>query len=362
MNIKRLSLGLLVVSATLILLLRHFGFLKTSVEFTPRAYGVIQGARVTPTHVFYDTLNNVEILSDFSNNRFVYRSLSADKDPTTWQQSEMASLRQPHAITYHPSSKKYFAVDTGNHQIIAFDSIADNDEGLKRYTELSGHSLGKRPHDIAYNTVDDHIYVVLAHGIIRFRPSDAGIGDVHYVSRDTITNAIRKKTANPDFSIGYMRALSVVNGVIYLVNTTQGNIVEMEDFTDSSTWSARINQDQSMKYSESGSFEKDGLILNDIEYFNGYWYASNYYPSAQNRYIGSENNMTNKVMRWESWEDFERSNWEDLSHLIHPESIPYFFSTYDDRLFISMFHGGNKEGVGSGVYEISDRYFCTTIN
>lgn len=357
MNTRRVSLGLLVASAASILLLWHFGYLKPSVAFAPRVYGVIQGARITPTHVFFDTHNDVEILSDFSNNRFVYRSLSSANNPNAWQKSEMASLRRPHAITYHPPSKKYFAVDTGNHQIVAFDSIVGNDEDLKRYTELSGHDLGKRPHDITYSAVDDHIYVVLAHGIIRFRPSGASIDEVHYVSRDTITNTIRKKVASPDFSIGYMRAITVVEGVIYLVNSTQGNIVEMGDFTDPSTWLAHINQDQSVEYSESGSFEKDGLILNDIEYFNGYWYASNYYPSTQNRYIGSEKNMTNKVIRWKSWKDFERSNWEDLSHFVHPESIPYFFSTYDDRLFISMFHGGNEEGRGSGIYEIREKYF-----
>jgi hypothetical protein len=131
----------------------------------------------------------------------------------------------------------------------------------------------------------------------------------------------------------------------------------MRDFSDASTWSAHINPDRPLEYAESGSYEKNGLILNDIEYFNGHWYASNYYPSSQNRYVGSEKNMTNKVVRWKSWEDFEGSNWEDLSHLVHPESIPYFFSTYDNRLFISLFHGGNKEGVGSGVYEISEKYF-----
>ncbi|MFT6408943.1 MAG: hypothetical protein ACJAQ6_002365 [Arenicella sp.] len=67
--------------------------------------------------------------------------------------------------------------------------------------------------------------------------------------------------------------------------------------------------------------------------------------------------MTNKVIRWKSWDNFEDSEWEDLSHLVHPESIPYYFSRYEGRLFISMFHGGNKEGKGSGIYEISNPLF-----
>ncbi|MFT5571230.1 MAG: hypothetical protein ACI9FR_000138 [Cryomorphaceae bacterium] len=60
---------------------------------------------------------------------------------------------------------------------------------------------------------------------------------------------------------------------------------------------------------------------------------------------------------WETWEGFENSNWQDISNLVHPEAIPYYFSIYENRLFLSMFHIGNKEGKGSGIYEIKKPLF-----
>lgn len=322
------------------------------VKIVPRVYGNILGVRMVPTQIFFDLSNGVEVISDFNNHRFLFRKLSGDEDNKAWKQTKISNLKRPHAITHHPKRKKYFAVDTDNHQIISFSKLNGSDSDIQRYSKLGDYEVGIRPHDIAYNSSDDHIYVVLDKGIARFLPSDEGIEKVTFVSKKTINETIQRKFPNIEFSVGYVRALTIVDGVIYLINSTQGNVIQMHYFSDPETWTVHINNDRPRKSVTKGTFDKDGLILNDIDYYDGYWYASNYYPSTIHNYLGSADNIKNKVIRWKSWEDFENSRWEDLSHLIHPESIPYYFSKYDGRLFISMFHIGNKEGEGSGIYEV----------
>lgn len=327
------------------------------VNFIPRVFGNIAGNRMIPTHIFFDTSNDVEIISDFNNNRFLYRDLGKEKIRTAWKTSIMTSLRKPHAITYHPVSKKYFAVDTANNQIISFSNLDGEDAGIKRYSELAGHKIGKRPHDIAYNTKDGYVYVMLNRGVIRFLPTKGDVRDTLFISKETITEEVRNNFPDTKLSIGYMRAITINDGVVYLINSTQGNVIQMNDFSDPTTWSVHINKNRPQKYAEAGTFDKDGLILNDVDYYKGYWYATNYYPSKKHNYLGSKTNTKNKIIRWKSWDDFENSKWEDLSHLAHPESIPYYFSKYDNRLFISMFHVGNSEGKGSGIYEIKTSSF-----
>ena len=131
----------------------------------------------------------------------------------------------------------------------------------------------------------------------------------------------------------------------------------MIDFLDPSSWRAYINDNQPNKYSEAGNFDNNGLVLNDIEFYKGYWYATNYYIDKTNNYLSNESVTKNKLIRWKTWEDFKNSNWQDLSKLAHPESINYYFSKYDDRLFLSAFHVGNTAGEGSGIYEIKTSFF-----
>jgi len=352
-------IGLVLVgsAATLGIILSNTDAGQRIVRMEPRVYGSIADVRMLPTHIFFDTENDVEVISDFKNNRLLYRELARENDRNAWRPSNMESLRGPHALTYHPDSKRYFAVDTESHQVISFSELAGADSDIQRYSEIGGYSLGKRPHDIAYNAVDGHIYVLLNLGVIRFLPRGHKLENISFLPRAKINKEIKNKYPDKKFSVGYMRAITIVDGVLYLVNSTLGNVIQMDDFADPDTWQVHVNKDRPAKYAEAGSYDEDGLILNDVDYYKGYWYASNYYPSDTHNYLGSQSNIKNKVIRWKSWEDFYNSKWEDISGIAHPESIPYYFSKYENRFFISMFHIGNVEGEGSGVYEIKTSLF-----
>ena len=330
--------------------------LKT-VSISPRVFGQVDGNRIMPTHIYFDEVNSKEIISDFVNNRFIHRKIQDDFDRSTWSSTSNLNLAKPHAITFEPTLKQYFAVDTSNHRIVGFNSLETTADQITEFKEVGGYSVGRRPHDIAYNDHDGYIYVLINKGILRFKATRENLIDVSFHSKAELSKAINSNKPNSKFTVGYMRSLTIVDGVIYLVNSTQGNVIQLNQFNDPSTWVAHINIAQPQKYSESGSFEGNGLILNDIDFYEGYWYATNYYVGNKHRYWSDASVSKNKLIRWKTWEDFYKSNWEDLSHLVHPESVPYYFTTYDDRLFLSMFHIGNEAGEGSGVYEIVTSYF-----
>lgn len=325
------------------------------VRISPLTFGVIDNKRMMPTHFYVDESSNTRVISDFANSRFIYRQ---SNEESIWNTSDMASLKRPHAITFHPEAKKFFAVDTDNHQLISFTSFKDDSEdNLNRYSEIGGFPIGKRPHDIAYNPLDGKIYTVLNSGILRFGADESGINQPELITRADIVAGMRKNYPDLSFKVGYIRSLTILDGVLFLSNSTQGNIIEIRNFVDPETWRPIINSRQPIGYAEKGNFDENGLIINDIEYFRGYWYASNYYVGNKSNYLSEAAVSKNKLIRWRTWEDFENSKWEDLSHLVHAESVTYNFTRTKDRLYISMFHNGNDEGLGSGVYEIKTSYF-----
>jgi hypothetical protein len=326
------------------------------VRVSPVVYGHVNNIRMMPTHFYVNEDLNIQIVSDFANSRFLYNGLK--QNGVAWTASDMPSLKRPHVLTYSPEAKKYFAVDTDNNQLISFSSFdKDIKNDIKRYSEVNGVPIGKRPHDIAYNTTDKNIYVVLSKGILRFTASPEGILESAFISKSDIVASIKINQPDLNFRVGYVRALTIVDGILYLSNSTHGNVIQITDFLKPETWTVKTNKKQPVKYAEKGSYEKDGLILNDIEFFNGYWYATNYYAGNVSSYLSDASVSKNKLIRWKTWEDFKNSRWEDLSHLVHPESITYNFTKSKDGLYVSMFHAGNDEGLGSGVYEISTGYF-----
>lgn len=325
------------------------------VHISPVVAGHINGIRMMPTHFYRDENQNKQVISDFANSRFIYSNLNQKGE---WKTSNIPSLNRPHALTYSPEAQRYFAVDTDNHQLISFSSFdVDLKNDVERFSQINDVPIGIRPHDIAYNPADKMIYVVLNKGVLRFTASPEGILESEFISKVDLSLNIRKNNPKANFETGYIRSLTIVNGVLYLSNSTQGNIIQIDDFTRPETWTVRTNKSQPKKYAEKGSFDQDGLILNDIEYFQGYWYATNYYSGNVNNYLSDASVSKNKLIRWTSWEEFENSQWEDLSSLVHPESITYNFTKSTHGLYLSMFHGGNDEGLGSGVYRITTGYF-----
>lgn len=330
---------------------------QRAVSITPVAFGHADGTRMMPTHYYLNKNLNKRVISDFANSRFIYSSFS-EKETDVWASSNIPTLNRPHALTYSPEAERYFAVDTDNNQLISFSSfdISSKDD-IRRYSDVHGIAVGKRPHDIFYNDKDSYIYVVLNSGVLRFKAIGNDLMNSGYISKKQILKSIRKNQPHADFKIGYVRSLTILDGALYLSNSTQGNIIKIGNFLNPETWTVIINKARSKKYAEKGSFKNDGLILNDIEYFKGYWYATNYYAGNVNNYTSDKLVSENKLIRWRTWKDFENSKWQDLSRLVHPESITYNFTKDKNTLYISMFHAGNSEGIGSGVYALNTGFF-----
>lgn len=322
----------------------------------PTVQGEIAGKRIMPTQIFFDDVNKHKVISDFANSRFVY----ADYQENNWREFNKTSLGRVHAITYHRDTSRYFAVDTSNNSVISFTNLDKPDSEFSSFKTIGGISVGIRPHDIAYNDKDGFVYVLLNSGLLRFKPTDVKdkFENVAHLSKAEIQAQLQARVIDKTIAIGYMRALSIIDGEIFLVNSTLGNVVKITQFESPDSWKIYFNTARNRKYAEKGSFDQHGLILNDVKYFNGWWYASNYYVTEASNYLSDQSISKFKMIRWKNWDDFKNSNWQDLSVYVHPESIPYYFSEHGGKLFVAMFHAGNKAGVGSGIFEISPSKFC----
>ena len=309
-----------------------------------------------PTQIFFDKIGKRKLVSDFANSRFIYANINENK----WHQYKPASLGRVHAATYDPSSGRYYAVDTSSNALVSFNTLDNPNSEFSSVTQVGDIPLGRRPHDIAYNDKDGFIYVLLNSGLLRFQSSDiqGQFKKVGFISKSNLKEQLILTDNGKRFSVGYMRALSIVEGEIFLINSTLGNVIQIPEFDKPESWAVYFNQARGNKYAEKGSFDQDGLILNDVEYFNGWWYGSNYYAIEKNNYLSDKSISKYKLIRWKSWQDFEDSKWQDLSLYVHPESIPYYFSKYKNKLFIAMFHNGNEAGEGSGIFEIKPSRFC----
>ena len=60
------------------------------------------------------------------------------------------------------------------------------------------------------------------------------------------------------------------------------------------------------KFAPAGAYEWTGLILNDVDYYNGYWYGTNYF-SGEHAPAGYDYNEY-RLIRWKTWDDFEKGH------------------------------------------------------
>ena len=241
------------------------------------------------------------------------------------------SLDSPHAIAFNPSDNLYYVADTGNNSIIAFPS-PDSPQPVFSTAAIAGHRL-IRPHDIVVDNTTGWIYSLnpTSTKVFRFK----GIGDQEHFL---------------DLSgwLDYARALSIIQGRLFVVGSSKGIIVEVTDF-DRGTFILHRSAGK-RKIAASGCWEETGLIPNDIEFFHGYWYVSSYFSPATSRYGWDYNK--NKFIRFRTWKEFEAGTWEDLSEFLPDGLVPYFLTVHRDRLYLSLF---NHQMPGNG-----DAIYCLT--
>jgi hypothetical protein len=279
-----------------------------------------------PTHIGF--FGGLEIISDLQHNRFVYREEGSTDDFIKAQVKVVGH----HSLTWVDG--KYYAVNTDEHKVIEFSDLTETGNNSPNYNaiELS------RPHDIVYNQTDGYIYMIDdKEGLTRFKPNTDDIAE--------------KSEINKSKTLGYARSLSVVNGKVYIINSSRGEVILMDDFDNWTIYESpgkEKNEKGEKMNSPAGAWNKTGLVLNDVERFGEYWYGSNFFTQS---YAGEHDANKYRLIRWRTWEDFQNGNWEELSHLLPSGVVPYYFSIHNDALYLATFHH-ERPGTNDIIYKL----------
>lgn len=300
-----------------------------------------------------DIVNGNEVVTDLHNSRFVYRTLGV----STWQAApELIGipLLGQHSITWSDSvlPPRYFVADTDNGRIVSFESLSDPNIYSEADTIYSGREPNEpidlsRPHDLEFNPQDGYFYGVTAPTSempdtlpkVLFRFKD--------IKEDgtVIEGGTLDLGGTNDNGLFYMRSVTIVNGVVYAVNSRglmdhRPEVIRIDDF----------DREQTTVYRAASSFTAD---LQGIEFHNGWWYGTGdcLKVDIQERWP--------LLCRWRSWADFEAGSWEDLSYLIYPnenstvvsDSVAYFLTRWSGRLFFTVYHA-DYTNLQDRVYEI----------
>ncbi len=259
---------------------------------------------------------------------FSYRKKNSNEE---WKLSP-ADSTGTHSIAWKVDAEGrsvYYAVGTNKNQLLRFNSISGKPQviGQETIPELF------RPHDILYNPSDEYFYFInadytsLNKFLFRFKSFEAGF---------------EKLDLSPIFhnkEHSYARALSLVDRKIYIVVSSYGEVIQLDDFSQKKF--TYYSNDSSREACCAGAYTKTGLVLNDVDYYRGYWYATNYFSSL---YAGDSNYNEYRFIRWKNWDDFTNNRFQDLSYLIDQNMTPYYMTINDSVLYLTAFP---DEGAGA---------------
>ncbi|MDA0836041.1 MAG: hypothetical protein O2955_09620 [Planctomycetota bacterium] len=287
-------------------------------EYAPTA-GTFSGC----THIFFR--GEREIVT--AGRRLHLRDRATEK----FRDAPVMLFDDPHAVVYNPHDGLYYATDTGRHRMVAFRDF--NLPRIEKETDtLAGVKLD-RPHDVVIDN-DGWIYVLNPNTptVFRFR----GFGE---------EESSLELSEHP----GYSRALSIVDGKLYVVGSNAGKIIAIDDFAKQQY---RVYTSFGKKRdAPAGSWSTTGLVPNDAEFYAGKWYVTSYFCPT---YADGTDCNENKFIRFSSWDDFETGQWEDISDLLPKDIVPYYMTRHDDDLYLATFsHEG--EGQPGRVYCVSGR-------
>jgi len=239
-----------------------------------------------------------------------------------FQQSPV-SVRGQHSVVYNPADGLYYANDTENHRIIAFADLSSETIAAQTKT-IAGVAL-QRPHDIVLDPASGWIYAINPNSghVFRF----TAIGE----NESVISVPVE----------GYARALTFTNGKLYAIGSAKGRIVEIVDW-EKPAFKIYDSFDPTGRGGPAGSWTKTGLVLNDAEFFDGYWYASSYFTKS---YASGTDFDENKFIRFKTLDDLVAGDWTDLSKLLPSGMTPYYLTANEGHLYLAIF---NHELPGSG--------------
>jgi hypothetical protein len=271
----------------------------------------------TPTHLAFGP-GRQEIVTDLKNGRFMFRDSPGDPF-----QISPVSVSGQHSVVYNPADGLYYANDTENHRIIAFADLSSGT--LTAQTKnIAGIPL-QRPHDIVVDPATGWIYAI--------NPNSGHVFRFTAIGENESAIAVPVK--------GYARALTFANGKLYAIGSAKGRIVEIVDW-DTPTFTIYDSFDPTGRNGPAGSWTKTGLVLNDAEFFDGFWYATSYFTKS---YARGTDFDENKFIRFKTLDDLVTGKWTDLSKLVPRGMVPYYLTVKTDKLYLAIF---NHESPGSG--------------
>ncbi|WDE98920.1 hypothetical protein PQO03_13860 [Lentisphaera profundi] len=268
---------------------------------------------------------NQEIVTDSHNNRFLYRA-SADEP---FQITPIA-VKGQHSLVYNPADKLYYANDTANHRIISFSDLSTSKITAETKT-IAGIKLN-RPHDIVVDPASAWIYAI--------NPNSGQVFRFTAIGENESVLSVPVK--------GYARALTFANGKLYVIGSSRGRIVEIVDW-ETPTFKIYDSFAPTKKNGPAGSWSTTGLVLNDAEFFDGFWYATSYFTKS---FAKGSNFDENKFISFKTMDDFVKGNWTDLSNLVPTGMTPYYLTVNRGKLYLAIFHH-ESHGNGDSILQFT---------
>ena len=212
-------------------------------------------------------------------------------------------MRGPHSVIYNPKDKLYYANDTENHRMIAFADLSK--PTIRAQTKkIEGVTL-RRLHDAVLDPSTGLIYAI-----------NPGSG---HAFRFT---AIGENESDQGAATGLCSSPYFYQWKTYAIGSAKGRIVEIVDW-DAPSFKIYDSHDPTGRNGSSGFWTKTGLVLNDAEFFEGFWYATSYFMKQG----GSETDFDeNKFIRFKTFDDFVKGRWTDLSELVPSGITPYYLT------------------------------------
>lgn len=310
----------------------------------------------------------MELITDYGAGQVLLRRVGVSSGASDWQPIPLPPLNRPHSVAEGP--KGVFYVNTaGDGSLYVFDLSAPT-KSVSRVTQLAGHRLFE-PHDHVFDEVSGWHYVLQVDGVLhRFRSigeEESSLlvrGAGGRVASGVTDNDARTGPAGVG---SYSRSLSFVDGKVWVIGSSAGRVIRIDDF-DRGLWTT-FQSGGKRSEATSGSLEETGLVLNDVEFFDGWWYGSNMFvrPAdaiqaepqtdattrsvrvsrgdarpAENGSLKRPDRRTidysaGRLIRWRDWTDFEAGRWEDLSTSLPPDVIAYYFTRDTDALYLACF-------------------------
>jgi hypothetical protein len=244
-----------------------------------------------------------------------------------WAKSSM-QFSGAHALTRLPDGG-WLIAETGGDRLVQVDDLSGNGRVVIR-SELAGYKLN-HPHYALVDPKTGYVYVVdneLNGRLFRFKSLEGPI----------------EVWIFPPEDMGYARSLSWFDGHIHVILSSRGQVLRIDDYARhlytrfSSPRPANSAATPMTPYGDfpAGALAITGLVLNSVQKNRDWYYGSNDFLVE---YAFGGDTRPARLIRWRTWVDFQRGNWEDLSSHIPVADIPlvpYFLTIHNDVLYTPL--------------------------